>query len=415
MYAVRTLIVIFALLISNCAIALEKEAAFPSFSFNGYGMVGLVHSSESNADFTRNIGQAEGAGYSQSWSPDVDSRLGAQLNARFNPELSAVLQVTSEQRHDGTYRPQVEWANIQYAFTPNFSMRVGRVVFPGFLVADYRKVGYAMPWARPPVELYSLAPLTSTDGVDFRYTSQFGELRNAFQLTLGQGSVKTSDGMKVTAKDAWGISDTLEFGATTLRASYMRGTQDFEKTGQLWSLFEGFREFGSEGVEIAEKYEMDGKPLSIFTVGASYDPGTWFAMTEWGVIDHRGVFRKKAGWYLSGGYRWGKFTPYMVYAQANAKSNTSDPGLDSSAFDPAYAGVISDLNAGLNQILINAPKQKTISVGLRWDATKKTAIKIQYDYTDVGEGSYGTLDNRQPGYETGGHFSVFSVVVDFLF
>ena len=90
----------------------------------------------------------------------MDSRVGAQLNARFSPQVSAIVQVTSEQRYDGTYRPEVEWANIKYDVTPDFSIRAGRTVLPSFMVSDYRKVGYATPWVRPPVEVYSLMPLT---------------------------------------------------------------------------------------------------------------------------------------------------------------------------------------------------------------------------------------------------------------
>lgn len=148
-----------------------------------------------------------------------------------------------------------------------------------------------------------------------------------------------------------------------------------------------------------------GKPSVIFTLGASYDPGKWFAMGEWGIINLNSALGKRAGWYLSGGYRWGRFTPYISYAQGNAKSNTYDPGVPGA----------DALNAGLNQILISAPVQKTVSVGLRWDVTKNSAIKIQYDHTNIGEGSYGTLNNRQSSLETGGKFNVFSVVVDFLF
>ena len=109
-------------------------------SISGFGTFGLVHSSEDNADFTANLLQPNGAGYTHSWSPDVDSRLGAQVIAHFTPQLSAMLQVISEQSYDNTYQPHVEWANIAYQPTPEFSVRVGRIVLPTFLLSDSRKV-----------------------------------------------------------------------------------------------------------------------------------------------------------------------------------------------------------------------------------------------------------------------------------
>src|SRR5450432_353257 len=129
------------------------------FSFSGFGTVGLVHSSEDRADFTASPLAPNGAGYTHSWSPDIDSRLGAQVIAHFTPQLSAMLQVVSEQRYDKTFRPQVEWANLSYQPTPELGLRVGRIVLPTFLLSDSRKVGYANPWLRPPAEFYSLSPV----------------------------------------------------------------------------------------------------------------------------------------------------------------------------------------------------------------------------------------------------------------
>ena len=93
------------------------------FSFSGFGTLGLVHSSEKHADFTSSQLKPDGAGYSHNWSADVDSLIGGQVTARFTPKLSAVVQVIAEQNYDNSYRPHVEWANLQYQFTPEFSVR----------------------------------------------------------------------------------------------------------------------------------------------------------------------------------------------------------------------------------------------------------------------------------------------------
>ena len=150
------------------------------FSFSGFGTVGLVHSSEGQADFTNSPStKPNGAGYSRNWSGDVDSRLGLQVTADLTPQLSAVLQVLSQQRYDNTYTPRVEWANVKYAFTPDLSVRVGRIALPTFLVGEYRNVSYAVPWVRPPVQLYGhMVPITSNDGVDASYRMRLGDATN---------------------------------------------------------------------------------------------------------------------------------------------------------------------------------------------------------------------------------------------
>lgn len=253
-----------ALLFCTQAVAQTDDTASPMFTFNGFGTAGLAHSSERNADFMLSNLQAKGAGYSQSWSPEVDSRIGVQLNAQFNRQLSAVLQVASEQRHDGTYRPQVEWANVKYQFTPDFSMRVGRMVFPAFLVSDYRKVGYATHWVRPPLELYDLFPVTDTDGISFSHHSQVGRFHNSLQFFFSQSSEKLPNGMTVTGKNGIGISNMLGYGPTTLHASYFRSNQEFKNADQFDSLFAAYRQLGSAGVAIADKYEVIWKTFSDF-------------------------------------------------------------------------------------------------------------------------------------------------------
>ena len=76
--------------------------------------MGLVHSSDPYADFTSSAFQARGAGYSRRLSPDVDSVIAAQGTAQFGSRFTVVAQILSQESYDDTYRPQVEWANVQY-------------------------------------------------------------------------------------------------------------------------------------------------------------------------------------------------------------------------------------------------------------------------------------------------------------
>ena len=342
----------------------------------------------------------------------MDSRVGAQLNARFSPQVSAIVQVTSEQRYDGTYRPEVEWANIKYDVTPDFSIRAGRTVLPSFMVSDYRKVGYATPWVRPPVEVYSLMPLTRSDGLDVSYRMQLGDFKNTIQATYGESNARLVGGGKVKGKNGRGISNTLEHGPATLRVSYFEADVTIEPYKQL---FDGYRQVAqypglSQANAIANKYDGDNKPFSFISVGGSYDPGKWFVMGEWGVTDSRSAYGKREAWYAGGGYRIGKFTPYVNYSQVRLKSNRSDPGLTLPPGHPA-----EQLNIQLNTILAEAPDQKTISLGVRWDFVKNAALKLQYDHSNIGENSPGTLDHMLPSFEPGGKFNVISATIDFVF
>jgi hypothetical protein len=180
-----------------------EDLGDPTFSFNGFGTLGAAHSSERNADFTSSLLKPNGTGASRNWSPDVDSRIAGQVTANLTPRLTAVLQVIAEQRYHKPYQPEVEWANIKYQLTPDFSVRAGRIALPIFLNADYRKVGYALAWARTPSELYSLIPVTHSDGVDASFRMRIGEVTNTIQTSYGKTDVKLSSDRAPKARDMW--------------------------------------------------------------------------------------------------------------------------------------------------------------------------------------------------------------------
>jgi hypothetical protein len=391
--------------------AFAQDAGAGIFSFSGFGTIGVVHSSERLADFTGDPTKPRGAGYSSAWSFEPDSLLGVQVAARFTERFSAVVQVVSEQDPGHTYRPEVEWANVKYQATPDFSVRIGRTVLPVLMLADIRRVGYANPWVRPPVEVYSLVPVTSNNGVDASYHMRAGAASNTLQITVGQEDSEFEGGVTSQARDIVILVNTFEYANATVRAEVGRARITIPA---LAPLFDGFRQFGPEGVALADKYEMKDRPVDFLAIGASYDPGGWFAMGEWGRVSGGGILGTKSSWYVSGGYRWGKLTPYATYARANA-DNLHDPGLTLAGLPPYLADPANALNAGLNASLGAKIVQQTLSVGARWDFAKNAAAKLQYDHTRVDAASLGLFANIQPGFERGGRVNLFSATLDFIF
>jgi Gram-negative porin len=403
-------------LLALCAgTACADEPGPPMFSFSGFGTLGAVHSSEKNADFTSSTFKPNGAGFSRNWSADVDSLIAAQVIANPTQKVSAVLQVVAEQNYDNSYRPHVEWANLKYQFTPDFSVRIGRTLLPILMMADSHKIGYSNPWVRPPSEVYSLVPVTSNDGVDISYRMPIGSGTNTLQVTAGQSDTRFPAGNgtfgTVKVRELAALANTFEQGFATVRVNVGRARITI---AQLDPLFDAFRKFGPEGIAIADRYDVNNRRVSFLGMGANYDPGRWFAMGEWYRVVSDAVIGRKSGWYVSSGYRFGAFTPYLTYGQSKA-DNLSDPGLNVSGFPPGLAEPASGLNAALNSILSTKPVQKTISIGGRWDVIKNAAVKLQFDRTRIGAGSTGVLSNTQPGFQPGGTVNLFSATMDFVF
>jgi Gram-negative porin len=394
------------------AAAGTEEPGTAMFSLSGFGTLGVVHSSEDQADFTSNIFKPNGAGHSHDWSAGVDSLISAQVTADITSQLSAVVQAISEQNYDNSYAPHLEWANIKYQLIPDLDVRVGRTVLPAFLLSDTRKVGYAYPWVRTPLEVYQLSPITHNDGLDVSYRLKIGELTNTAQAIVGRSDSKLpDDGGTLKSRDSWGITDTVEFGSLTVRLNYQKTHLILEAVNPF---FDAFRQFGPQGNAVADRYSMNGKPFALFGVGASYDSSNWFLMSEWGSEDTHSFAGKASSWYASGGYRFAKITPYITYAESRVH-NLSDPGIDVSVLPPFLAGPASDLNAALNSLLSTQPAGSTVSVGGRWDLMRNTDLKLQFDHKRNDAGSTGNLINLQPGFQLGGSFYVFSITVDFVF
>ena len=402
-----------ALALPGAAAALDA----PTFMFSGYGTLGVAHSDNGEADYLVDAFKPNGPGHTRDWSWDTDSRLGGQVTATFGAGFSAVVQVLVQQRYDDTYKPIVEWANLKYEITPDLSVRAGRVVLPIFMVTDSRRVGYANPWVRPPVEVYSMVPVTNNDGVDASWRLRAGDALATIQVTAGRSdsrfpSASGFEAGKAEARRLVAANATIESGPFTGRVT---GGEARLTIRALRPFFDAFRSLGPAGQAIADRYDVDDRKVTFLGLGASVDPGAWFAMAEWTLFDTRSVVGKKNAWYVSAGPRLGKVTPYATYARVVSKGPTSDPGFPLQGLPPPLQPQVAALNAALNMSLGSAPEQSTASLGVRWDFLRNAALKAQYDHVRMDDGSRGTFGNIQPGFRPGGRARIFSLAVDFVF
>lgn len=393
--------------------AVGQESPHPSVSFDAFGTLGVVHSTEEHADFVPTLLHPDGPGASEDVSPDPDSRLGAQVTAFLTPELTVVVQVVSEQNPDDDYVPHVEWANVRYDVTRDFSVRAGRVALPAFLVSDHREVSYANPWVRPPPTLYGLVPVFTVDGVDASYRFHSGDWTTTLGASFGRAEQDfPGDGGTTESENSLNVNAKVQRGGLTGRVAVARGELDIDAFDPF---FDAFREFGPRGREIADRFEVDDTPFEFATLGAEYDPGRWFGIAEVAWADFNSVLGEAAAGHVTTGVRTGPVTPYVVYARRELVSESSAPGLSLAELPPAAAGAAAELNAALNQILRSMPVQQNLSVGGRWDIRPGVALKAQVDFVDLLDQSPGMFANVQPGFEPGGSARLFSLATTFVF
>jgi len=392
--------------------AARAESTTPPWKFSGFGTIGFAHSSEQEADFAGSALKADGAGRSASWSRHVDTRLGGQLDFRFDPHWSAVVQVVTEQRLDYSYQPRVEWANIKYQLTPEIALRAGRIALPMFIAADYRKVGYAYPWVRTPLEVYNVLPLTNSDGADITWHWESATLRNTTQAFYGYTDMPLYDGARLRGRAIAGLSHTVERGAFSARASVITTRLTITLFPELFGSLDAF---GPQGRDIAGRLAANDKRATAASIGLNVDPGPWFVTGEAGRSEVDAYLGSTRSAYVSSGIRQGNFTPYAGYARV---WGTPPPGLNTLSLDglpPALAGAGARLNATLDWMARTVPSQSTLTAGLRWDLAPDIALKLQHDRVTPRSGSRGMLVNSVPGFRSGRTAQVTSATLDFVF
>lgn len=404
---VLRLLVLPVLCVAPCAHAQDSN-----WSFQGFGSIGAVHSTEKQADYAANVLYPGKAGYSRDWSPEVDSRLGAQLSVALGKRWSAVLQVVSERNLDNSWKPVVEWANVQYQASPELSVRLGRIALPVFLAGDYRKASFALPWVRPPVELYGALPISSSDGVDASYRWQDDGIKHTTQVFYGSTRRQLGAGNRSRVHGLSGVAHATTLGALMLRGGVTTAVLTID-AGQ--ELFGGLRQAGPVGQQLAQRYEITDKRVLVLNAAVSYDPGDWFVMAEAARFNYNSGLGDFYGAYVSTGIRLGAWTPYVLAARSRALMPTQVAGLPLAGLPPDAAATAAALNGHLKTFLSAIPQQESVAVGVRWDVSAGMALKLQYDRLHTRNGSSGTFLHVQPGFRSGRHVGVTSVLLDFVF
>lgn len=373
------------------------------FSFSGFATLGLVRTSTDDAQY--NIpNQTRGA--DKSASAEVDSKLAAQVGAKFNSTFSATLQLLSKQNGKGNFTPGVEWAFLKAQLAPSVSVRLGRMGGPFFMVSDFRDVGFANTMLRPPQDVYGQVPVSHFDGADLTYQLPVGSATLTMQALVGKASDVVGR-LDVDLNRVRGVNANLEFdNGLTLRLGHIQGRLSV-KIGTIDSLVAVLRAtpFASVGNEL----DATDKPSSFTGAGLSWDQGDWVWNAEYTMRRSKSFVTDTKGWYVMGGHRFGSWTPYVTLSQLkHVDSNVTNTVVPLNA-------QLGQLKATVDYVLeAQIQQQKTLALGTRWDFRRNFALKAQLER--VKPDGRGLFSQTQPGFgTTGSTVNVWSVAVDTVF
>ncbi len=382
--------------------------ATPSFSLQGFGTLGMTRGNDKNAQFVRDLSQPNGA--DTAWTAKVDSVLGLQANVQFSPQTEGVLQVVSRYHYDGSYNPEVTWAFLRHDFSPDFSLRAGRLGTEFYMLGDSRLVGYSNLTVRPQPDFYGSLVFSYIDGLDVSGTFPVANGLLRGKLYAGRSPEETPYDNGIV----WDLSGSLLVGGYL---DYLTGP---------WQVRVSHAQvrFKNE-IPIVEWLNS----LNILFPSNPLVPEMWMADT-WARFDSIGVVYDegplniqlmlnqttqesltyqdtKAGYVLAA-YRFGEVTPYLGFSRS---ISTAKPIPSSPIADPT-GDFVDGIAASLAHF--SHIDQHTFTLGGRWDVQKNLALKAQVDWIR-GKPTSTFLFKKADRAGWDGNMTVYSLALDFVF
>lgn len=360
---------------------LQQKQAMPAADrvrFNGFLSVGYGHASNDGGY----------GGYMEDYSLETDSRLGLQGTFTISPSTEVIMQLVA--RGIEEWDPVMEWAYVSHKFSNNFKARAGKMRQPLFMYSDSLEVGYAQPWARPPIEVYGQIPFTSYTGVDGIYDWNLDNSTLSAQAFGGQTSV-TLDTLEIDVRDILGASLNWTDFVWTLRGVY-----------------------SSAEVVLG----ADALDANFYGLGAAYNNGDWHVLGEFTNVELDGPTADSRSAYITVAKRFDSLTPYVTWATTESTDDDERPLSAAQAFGllttpgSPFFGNTSILQGS---DLFNTERTAT-SVGVRWDAMTNIAIKFDVTrasgFGDTGGGLDGNLASPVRQYSNA---TLYTIKLDAVF
>jgi len=383
---------------------------------SGFGTAALTWTDTDQAEFAR---PNQARGVKKSPRTGVDSNLGLQADYAINDWLSVTGQGLVRKDGEDDYGAELTWAFVKAKVSDEVSVRAGRLVLPTFMISEYRNVGYANTFLRPPSEVYSQVPMNSVDGADLTWQHAYGDTTITAQLAVGRAKTQLSGGTDADLSRVHGINLTAEHGPFTLRAGRTEARLSVD-LASLNTLVATLNTAGnaykiSQLNDMARVVDNHNKKGSFTSVGLAMDWNNIVAQTEYAKRKIDSASGSTNSWYVLGGYRFGKFLPYYSHADLKPKSDFANtvPTSCPAGSPAACTQTVRTLNATLEGLRTstNNGAQSTDSIGLRWDFSSSADLKFQIDR--VKPDPKGLLLRAAPGFK--GPVTVGAVAVDFVF
>lgn len=346
---------------------------------------------------------------------DSDSRFGLQISSEISKDMSVVAQVLAKGSNQN-YNAIVEWAYVDYAVNKTTSIRAGKIKESVFLISDYVEVGYAYPWIRPPAEVYSNNPLNTVNGMELLVQLPVGKNTLSFQPYLGTNSEDipgTNGAGQFEATGIMGIDIKFSGRGYSVHASSL--TTDVTTEGSLVTKA-NLNPGGAPFINNVS-FDLDAKGTAKLTsVGFTADINDIVAYAEWQSRDETGaidaLFPDQDSHYVTLGYRVGKWLPHITVASIDGEAGANIQDIDC-AEKLGCGAAVNGMFLFANQFPL--AKQKSTTLGVRYELNDSAAVKFEHQIVDPATGSFGLFTPSFEFAPSAEKHGITSIAVDVIF
>ena len=284
------------------------------------------------------------------------NHVGIQIYSALTDKVSVTMALNAEGGQSG-YEVTPEWAYGTYQFNQDWGLRMGRFKGPFYMVSDYRDVGYAYPWVRPPEEVYSTNPIKSINGLDLVFQKSVNDVNYLLEIYGGSGDNNTLVNANLApffcptcdpadvefpfeTYNSVGFNASIGTDAITFRAGYY-STKVKAPVPPPFTPIDG-----DGGTFAGVGLIVDWRNIVVYSEYVQRDTDNTFELNV--------AFPDQAAWYVTLGYRFARFLPYVTFAEI-------DEGKDATPF---------------------ALRQSSAALGLRWEIDDAAAVKFEFKQTD---------------------------------
>ncbi|MDH5649933.1 MAG: porin [Gammaproteobacteria bacterium] len=353
----------------------------------------------------------------------TDSRIGIQLLADVNSNVSVTSQLFARADEEA-YNMSADWAFVTYKVNDPLSFRMGKIKLTTFLISDYYDVGYAYPWIRPPMEVYSSNPIETISGADILYRLNFGDnqllIQPYFGDSHGEEALQPQEtlydhatqsgfiqmlypGISPGAADAMADSMPLkgDINFVEFEVHKMRGI-NIALSSNIFTVRAGYL----KTLVSAESFGVEDEEAEFASVGFTVDWKNVVIYSEYFERDITGLaqlaFPDQKGSYVTLGYRTGRLLTHVT--QAKTEDNDSPATATHPIFGPLPLAPL---------------EQESTTVGFRYELGAGAAMKFEVQNIKPKEGTRGLLlynpNDPSTNKDPSDSINIYSFAIDVVF